>query len=379
MLRPLLTLAILCLSLLAQGATWTVAVDGSGDFTTIQEAVDAAQDGDQIVVGPGRYDVVTDPGPWSYIVVSPKVLDFVGAGSDQTIIGPENPEDASDGLCGIYLTRGGSMRGFRFEHCNLTGIMHDEAISIEDCHFVHHGDDATYPSGRRAVYLPSPNVSAGGHARHCRFEGLGHAVAGRGGWTLEECDFLNCETGVYSWESSEPLMVTGCTFEAVVDAVSLRWDSSAIIDDCDLVESRIKIALTNNVQILNSRIHGSTDLQGVLIDRSSDIIITGNVVSNSVGPVIEVDRAESLLFRDNHVIATGAAWAVYCPPGDEPGRPLDMTRNWWGADDPDVVAETIWDWFDDPSACHRIVFEPMAGQPVRTAGRSWSSVKQLFR
>ena len=50
-----------CLSLLlasamsAQGTVWTVDFDGSGDFDEIQPAVDAAADGDVILVAPGGY------------------------------------------------------------------------------------------------------------------------------------------------------------------------------------------------------------------------------------------------------------------------------------------------------------------------------------
>jgi len=40
----------------AQGRTWYVEKDGSGDFIEIQFAVWAADDGDTIVIGPGRFD-----------------------------------------------------------------------------------------------------------------------------------------------------------------------------------------------------------------------------------------------------------------------------------------------------------------------------------
>ncbi|HOL88506.1 MAG TPA: hypothetical protein PK965_04700, partial [Anaerohalosphaeraceae bacterium] len=43
------------LSAAALGATWTVAPDGTGDFTSIQEAIDASWDGDTILVYPGEY------------------------------------------------------------------------------------------------------------------------------------------------------------------------------------------------------------------------------------------------------------------------------------------------------------------------------------
>ncbi|MDP6717883.1 MAG: hypothetical protein QGF59_04495, partial [Pirellulaceae bacterium] len=39
----------------AHAATWTVDDDGPADFDNIQDAVDAASDGDEILVAPGTY------------------------------------------------------------------------------------------------------------------------------------------------------------------------------------------------------------------------------------------------------------------------------------------------------------------------------------
>ena len=39
----------------AWGATWTVDVNGSGDFVDIQSAVDVASAGDEVIVLPGTY------------------------------------------------------------------------------------------------------------------------------------------------------------------------------------------------------------------------------------------------------------------------------------------------------------------------------------
>jgi hypothetical protein len=50
----LLTLAALPSAVSAQ-AVWTVDADGGGDFLEIQDAIDAASDGDAILVGPGLY------------------------------------------------------------------------------------------------------------------------------------------------------------------------------------------------------------------------------------------------------------------------------------------------------------------------------------
>ena len=47
--------ALFCTVLLAHASTWHVERDGSGDFTTIQPAVDASAPGDTIHIGPGEY------------------------------------------------------------------------------------------------------------------------------------------------------------------------------------------------------------------------------------------------------------------------------------------------------------------------------------
>ncbi len=75
----------------AHGRTWQVAQDGSGDFTVIQEAVNAASSGDVIHIGPGRYIDYTIF-DWGNVYVwldGTKSLTFVGAGAEATIIGPD--------------------------------------------------------------------------------------------------------------------------------------------------------------------------------------------------------------------------------------------------------------------------------------------------
>ena len=87
-----------CLAVLgaqvAQSRTITLARDGSGEFSILQHALDAAASGDTILIGPGEYTEmfpVKYPGyGWEVDVVGDiKVSEFtiIGAGSSETYIG----------------------------------------------------------------------------------------------------------------------------------------------------------------------------------------------------------------------------------------------------------------------------------------------------
>ena len=62
----------------ASAATWTVESDGSGDFASIQDAIDAAADGDEVHLSAGTFYEPFD--------FSGKSLNIVGKGFEVTWI-----------------------------------------------------------------------------------------------------------------------------------------------------------------------------------------------------------------------------------------------------------------------------------------------------
>jgi len=111
--RASILCGLACLLLLATSAsarTWRVEKDGSGDYTTIQPAVDGAAPGDSILIGPGRYSETTlyNPNvPKDFfpkpvmIAVTVDDLTIIGAGPDQVYLAPETPDSSPDGPMGI--------------------------------------------------------------------------------------------------------------------------------------------------------------------------------------------------------------------------------------------------------------------------------------
>jgi hypothetical protein len=107
--------------LLASGSTvastWYLEADGSGDFSTIQEAVDEASPGDAIELGPGVHDdfETTPPSPYwvTYVQVTRDNLTIRGSGIDTTIIGKVDD-------------------GEHLRPVNIISVHDDHALTLED-------------------------------------------------------------------------------------------------------------------------------------------------------------------------------------------------------------------------------------------------------
>lgn len=128
-------------------ADWTVLPDGSGDFPTIQAAIDAAEPGDRVLLGPGVFrDVVTrqrDGEMLRAIAWLRDGVDLIGAGSDQTFL---DGEEDHRGLIGIKM-KPTHIGGFTLLHCDTeaTGVLGqkgggalflESSPSLDDIRFV---------------------------------------------------------------------------------------------------------------------------------------------------------------------------------------------------------------------------------------------------
>ncbi|MBN2208870.1 MAG: hypothetical protein JW759_06215 [Candidatus Coatesbacteria bacterium] len=102
----------------ARGATYEVKQDGTGDFSVIQEAMDAAVDGDMVIVHPGSYRenihfdgkniTLQSLDPEDEEIVASTILDGSRKGSVVTFAGTE---DRTCLLSGLTITNGSSHDG----------------------------------------------------------------------------------------------------------------------------------------------------------------------------------------------------------------------------------------------------------------------------
>jgi len=118
MMRVNILILMIVLPCLAFSATLTVKQDGSGDYTIIQAAIEAANDGDTVLVHPGRYIENID-----YIGKSISVYSLEAIDGDSTYISQTIIDGNRNGSCVAFRNAEqiASLRGFTLT--NGTGYL----------------------------------------------------------------------------------------------------------------------------------------------------------------------------------------------------------------------------------------------------------------
>ena len=381
MLNKRLLLMALLLAASARAATWRVEKDGSGEFTIIQDAVNASASGDTIMIGPGRFDdtvMFTTPYvTWTVCVsLSGQDLTFIGAGKDATFIGPAVPgEMTNDGWRGfanwpLYMGRlviedatienmfnGLHVRPASFEmrNCRLSecydGILIFESGSptlIERCEFVenHTGID----------------------------------IRGCSSPTIRDCSFVDSDIGMATLgilcSSVEDILVEDCTFEVPTPYFQI---SSGTIRNCSVMNSwGDGIHLDEaNFTIENTEIDGTEHEWSIKAGIMSEVQGRGNILRGASWSAVALTWSVAS-FSQNHIFSD--ADFVYVngftsPPAVE----IDFRNNYWGTTDPLELAARIKDGNDDPSIYAHVLYEPFSNVPMSNEERSWGEIKALYK
>jgi hypothetical protein len=137
-------LSLGCLSLDAGGAdaaVLRVALDGSGDYTVVQDAVEAAASADTISIAPGEYTEMRPASPVGNPVIAwvyQTTLTFIGDDASTVILGQAvqgaDPEHSPTGI-GIGQNRELYVRGVTIRNMG-NGILCDgDRLVVSDCDF----------------------------------------------------------------------------------------------------------------------------------------------------------------------------------------------------------------------------------------------------
>ena len=374
---------------LIQASTWRVERDGSGDFTTIQPAVDGAAPGDTILVGPGDYiesaSVVIEG--WSqptdvFVNVTVADLTFIGTSSDEVRIGPDE----------FYSTYQGPVG---FSYGNMSGTLRIENVSILNV-----GKGSYSHFGRlEAVGCVFENIKFHGtlslspnglFVDQCSFVGLESEYAiltfpPCTGVVIQNCEFVN---GDISLNSASDVVMENCT--SFDDGQSQYISGGIQLDNCDGRISHCEF--TGHKAFCVAAIGGSN------VQMENCTLIADGYVNSSVGlhawssSNVDVSNCiiegtfSSFYIRSNaqvtvdscHINTTGL-WSVYADSYGGPPIDMDFTNNYWGTIETDLIDSKILDSNDDSNLSLTIIYDPIIETPIPTEKPTLGGFRAMYR
>ena len=370
----------------AQARTWRVELDGSGDFTDIQLAVDAAAVGDTIHIGPGRFDTfhpITAPG-WTedtIVGVLKNNLSFIGSGKDVTILGPAMYYDPYGKDPKVFCSFGGFdafIRDMTIENAKDGIYWAGGTLNVESCQF--RGRDPNF----YAVYLFVDN----GSVSDCAFDLVGGGGSAIGilnsqgnvqGLEIANCSIDGAEFGVRVGYGAPNIHIRDTTMNVTFTGVVFESYSTGTVSKCHITgaqESGLISTTGSSVSIVDSEIDDAG--KGLYVSNWGTIASSRTIVSGTSFAALALSSWGQISVTGSHILPA-AGWAVYCYAFSWSPMTVNLTGNYWGTTDSDAIAALIYDSHDDPAVPYSVVYAPYANGPLPAEATSWGNLKALFR
>ena len=265
------------------GATWRVEKHGAADFTVIQHAVNAASEGDTILIGTGRFDDFEpfDSGHWIadiIVVVQTNNLTLIGSGIENTIIGPEVNSEPYGGMSQLITGIGADgvrIENMALENCGNGIVWNSGGIEIRNCKI-----SFCYDGG---VISLSPD---GTTIKDCEFHQYpGWSIVTHGACDdalVAGCSFWGPGTAI-SFNSTPNATVNGCFFNGVFTAIGYSQGSSGQVINCKTENAvgPVYVSEGSQVTLLNNFFPSTTGSSILAVD-DSFVSGSGNVFSGGM-------------------------------------------------------------------------------------------------
>jgi hypothetical protein len=366
-------------------ATITVEKDGSGDFTQVQPALDAAASGDTVLIGPGEFTELIPsyiPGyAWDVEVcayVRVPNLTIIGAGIGQTIFGPTSYFGSTQTFspkCMVWLE--GNERiieGITFRNCYEGIHVTNGPVFIDDCEFQN--------NGRFGIIWHTED--SGGWIRNSQFSSnifgdFGLAMLGLGSNIIvENCVFDGCDNSI---RSIQGISFLNCDISNTEIGIEFSAGARGTLNNCNIFNcSIIGVNLAPvgpHCQIVDSEISGG--IMAVKVQSEGTLSVSNSILTGGSHSTMYFVNSGLVEVHNSHIFKTGTH-SINCSQPEAYGLNIhDMTGNFWGTTDPDLVASWIWDQNDDPANFSIVNYLPMADGPVPTEEKNFGSIKAMFR
>lgn len=380
-------LLLLLVAEVAAGATITVCKDGTGDYAVIQQALDVAAAGDTILIGPGEYlehsTVRLQGFSWdieSYANVTVDDITIIGAGANQTIVGPvtysgnnslQSPKAMTFGMNATVHVADLCLRNC-IHGILLTGMLYMERCSLDNNYYGVHWLP-TGPGGwikeSRFDFVSPPydpialNVGTGGAGssiliEDCQFAHSMSIARSVNGLTFRRCDFANSDTALQV------------------------YSGQVYVEDCSIINMRvlgIELPLGSGAvcEIRRSEISGNQVALGVH-QSGGRFIVEDTRFGGSTYAILLAQDGPGPCSIHNCDLIKGSGSAVICG-SYEPAVVHDLRNNYWGTTSEADIQSWIIDSNDDPNIHATVLYTPFAGQSVPAETTTWGDLKALWR
>lgn len=356
-------------------ATLRVAIDGSGDYTIVHQALAAAASGDTVTIAPGTYRDFGSDAPqrqstylgWIY----GKDLTVLGAGRDVVTLDRDPQQPFSDVTwIGFSIAGSGSVHieGITFDGIHRGILVDDSSVTVENCAFTNCEDGIRTFSTTELRVVDT---------------------------VFQDCGWLTSPGGGIDFDSTSTADIANSTFTGCRAGIIARGSGS--VSGCTIRGGRNGVVLLGSPQVVRGSTIGGQEWFG-LSTSAEDALFLDNRFEGGAGVNIDVrgmlrgrgnvlhgaDTASIALhhwshvedFVENHILA-GQGYSVSCDGGPTPVT-FDFGGNYWGTTDAAAIAASILDANDDPDISLRVLFEPFQGGPVEGERTSFGALKGRY-